>query len=80
MSMGYDIILWEVDTKDWTHKSAKSIENNVIKNVKNGSIILMHDYITGESNTAEALETIIPKLKKDGYEFLTVSELISKKG
>jgi polysaccharide deacetylase family sporulation protein PdaB len=78
--LDYDVILWNVDTKDWAHKSVTSIKNNVLKNVSCGSIILMHDYITGESNTADALDIIIPELKKEGYQFLTVSELIENKG
>ena len=41
-----------------------------------GDIILMHDYISIESHTLEALERVIPKLKKLGYRFVTVTELI----
>jgi peptidoglycan/xylan/chitin deacetylase (PgdA/CDA1 family) len=36
----------------------------------------MHDYIAGTSPTPEVLETIIPKLLDEGYEFVTVSELL----
>ncbi len=41
--------------------------------VKNGSIVLFHN---GVENTPEALDKILSKLEKDGYEFVTVSELI----
>ena len=75
-SEGYDVILWRVDTYDWQGRSAEKIYNSVIKSVKCGDIILMHDFISYESHTAEALELIIPKLISDGYEFVTVSELI----
>lgn len=73
--MDYKIILWNVDTRDWAHSSVDSIYLNVEKNCKNGSIILFHDYISGKSPTVDALEKVIPFLKKEGYEFLTVSEL-----
>lgn len=73
---GYSMILWSIDTRDWEGKKASEIEAEIITNVRDGSIILMHDFICGESHTAEALESVIPKLKKLGYRFVTVSELI----
>ena len=73
---GYKIVLWNVDTKDWAHASGESIVSNVTKNVKGGDIILFHDYISGESNTCKALQLIIPKLIMQGFEFVTVSELL----
>ena len=73
---GYSIVLWSIDTRDWEGKSAFEICREVYNNVHDGSIILMHDYICAESHTAEALRTMIPKLKELGYRFVTVSELI----
>lgn len=75
---GYDVILWKVDTYDWKGKSAAEIASNVIRSVKSGDIILMHDYIWRQSHTAEALDIIIPQLLERGYKFVTVSELIDK--
>ena len=72
------IILWNIDTHDWAHMSSDDIANNVLKNIKGGDIILFHDYISGESNTVEALENLIPTLKDKGYEFVTVSQLLQK--
>ena len=74
--MGYKIILWNVDTRDWAHSSVKNITENVMKNTKSGSIILFHDYISGKTPTPEALKIIIPRLIDKGYEFCTVSELL----
>ena len=45
--------------------------------IKSGDIILFHDYVSGESPTPAALRMIIPELLNRGYEFVTVSELIS---
>jgi len=73
----YSIILWNVDTKDWAHTPADIIYRNVISNTDAGDIILMHDYISRKSPTPEALEMILPKLIAEGYEFVTVSELIA---
>lgn len=75
--LGYKVILWDIDTRDWAHTSPSKISQNVIKNVSSGDIILMHDYIGKNSPTAEAIELFIPKLLDMGYRFVTVSELIS---
>lgn len=72
----YKIVLWNIDTKDWAHVSKKSIIDNVMDNVNGGDIILFHDYISGKNNTIEALDYLIPKLISDGYEFVSVSELL----
>ena len=77
--LGYTVVLWSVDTRDWTHRTASAIAKTVTDNVKDGDVILCHDFISGESHTADALRIFIPKLLSEGYEFVTVSELISKK-
>lgn len=75
--LDYRVILWTLDTKDWQCPPAKNIVKNVLKNIKGGDIILMHDYVSGKSQTPEALRSIIPALLANGYEFVTISELIS---
>ena len=72
----YKIILWNIDTHDWAHMSKSKIINSVYKEVKGGDIILFHDYISGENHTIEALEVLIPMLLQNGYEFVTVSQLL----
>lgn len=76
-SLGYSVILWSIDTRDWDHQSPDNIMKNVMTNVKSGDIILMHDYIGHNSPTPDALRMIIPALIERGYHFVTVSELIS---
>ena len=76
-AMQYDIILWSIDTRDWAHTPADDIVKSVLDNVKGGDIILMHDYLSGYGGTCEALRVIIPELQRRGFEFVTVSELIS---
>ena len=70
------ILSWTVDPKDWAVKDAAAVERMVLKNVKDGDIILLHD-MTDSSVTA-ALD-IVDALTKQGYEFLTVSELAKKR-
>ncbi|WP_253298091.1 polysaccharide deacetylase family protein [Paenibacillus sp. MSJ-34] len=76
---GYLVVLWSwhQDTKDWRSPGVNQIVNKVLRNARNGDIILFHDHVEGKSNTVEALKIILPALKKRGYSFVTVSELIS---
>lgn len=67
-----DIVLWNVDTKDWKYKDVNKIVDNALKDVKDGSIILMHDT---HERTSEAVKIIVPKLIEDGYQLVTISEL-----
>ncbi|MBQ3040831.1 MAG: polysaccharide deacetylase family protein [Clostridia bacterium] len=72
------IVLWAIDTLDWEHTSTNVMVKNVLRNIKDGDIILFHDYVSGEYNTPRALEILIPILLEKGYEFVTVSELLQK--
>ena len=71
------MIQWDVDTLDWDCKDADTVVNNILKDVKPGSIILMHDTY---SSTAEAVEQVVPKLLDQGYQLVTVSELFELYG
>lgn len=73
---GYTIVMWSVDTRDWAHTPVCEIVSGVRENVRDGAIILMHDFIGKNSPTPAALRQIIPMLQRSGYEFLTVSRLL----
>ena len=69
-----------VGCNDWEDSvSAEERAERTLKQVKDGTIVLLHD-MQGNSKTVEALKTIIPTLKDEGYEFVTVSELFEAKG
>ena len=72
---GYYTIQWDVDTLDWKDYGVDSIIKTVTehKHLGNGSIILCHN---GAKFTAQALDTLITKLKDKGYTIVPVSELI----
>lgn len=72
----YTVVCWSVDTRDWAHTPSDQIAENVLSSVEGGDIILFHDFVSGDSPTPEALRIIIPVLLEEGYEFVTVSELI----
>ena len=71
------VILWDVDTEDWESRNAQSIANAILSKVKDGDIVLMHDIY---ESTAEAIEIVVPKLKEQGYQIVTVSEMARYKG
>ena len=68
-----------VDSKDWDYRvNSEERINNIMEGVKDGAIILMHDFNDNEY-TLQALPVVIDKLKTEGYEFVTVSELFKIK-
>ncbi|GAB7387081.1 hypothetical protein BSNK01_09170 [Bacillaceae bacterium] len=73
--MGYRVIQWDTDSLDWMKPGVDKIVQRVLTRVHPGDIILMH---ASDScpHTPAALPIIIDELRKRGYEFVTVSELI----
>jgi peptidoglycan-N-acetylglucosamine deacetylase len=69
------IILWNVDSKDWQGLDGPKIVSNVIPHVSSGSIILHHCSGSNSSGTVQALPYIIEVLKEQGYFFSTISEM-----
>lgn len=66
-------VLWSVDTEDWRAKSAEQVYRAVMDDVSGGDIILLHE---NGKYTIEALPRIIKALQEQGYELVTVSELV----
>lgn len=78
--VGLSVVHWDVVGYDGFNHDSASIENNIIPHVQNGSIIVLH--LGGAPNTpqtANVLPTIIAQLKEKGFEFVKVSELLTKK-
>lgn len=71
------LINWSVDTLDWESRDAKAVYNHILENVKDGDIVLMHDIY---ESTAQAVEKVLPKLVRQGYQLVTVEELFAHKG
>ena len=68
-------VLWTIDTLDWKHRDPEKTVMAVKEQAKNGSVVLMHDI---PQATADALDEVLATLQKQGYEFVTVSELLGK--
>ena len=73
--MSYRLVMWTVDTRDWDKTPAKRIISTVLNSVKDGNIVLFHDFTCDGCHTYEALSELLPLLRDRGYEFVTVSEL-----
>jgi len=78
--MNYYVIAWSVDSLDWQEEPPEVIASNVLDIIHPGAIILMHDGAESggdRTNTIESLHQIIPALQEQGYEFVTVPELLN---
>ena len=65
--------------EDWVPTvTAEQRAERVLANAEDGQIVLLHD-MQWNQNTVDALKTIIPELKKRGYEFVTVTQLFERK-
>ncbi len=73
------IILFSIDSRDWRGIKSEKIINKILKKVRNGSIIVMHEYIEGIGKNKEiipALRKLLPELRKKNFRLVTVSNLL----
>lgn len=66
-------VLWSVDPLDWTTKNVDEIVNKVVTQAKENDIILLHDCY---QSSVDAALRIVDILLQEGYEFVTVDEMI----
>ncbi|MBP2350720.1 peptidoglycan/xylan/chitin deacetylase (PgdA/CDA1 family) [Kribbella aluminosa] len=71
--LGKDLVVWTVDSRDWTKPGTAAIVQRVLKNVHSGSVILMHDGGGNRAQTVAALPAILTALKAQGYGFRTLT-------
>ena len=81
---GLKVVNWSVIPRDWTNPGAQEIADHVCKNVIPGAIVLLHDgdapaQTASREQTVEATARIIDELRKQGYNFVTVSQLLERK-
>jgi peptidoglycan/xylan/chitin deacetylase (PgdA/CDA1 family) len=68
------VIFWDIDTLDWKAGSVDEIVDSAVRRARSGSIVLMHDI---HARTVSAVRGVIDGLRARGFEFVTVSELLS---
>jgi peptidoglycan/xylan/chitin deacetylase (PgdA/CDA1 family) len=69
---GQEIVLWDVDTRDWSKPGTQHIVRAGLEHAHPGATILMHDAGGDRSQTVAALRVVLPKLIAQGYTFATV--------
>ena len=75
--LGYTVIQWDTDSLDWMNIGTDKIIRRVVSRAHPGDIILMHASDSSKQ-THEALPVIIDQLREKGYEFVSVSRLLSR--
>jgi len=90
--MGYCVVNWSASGEDWQGDPAAVVTERIVTEIQRGGIILLHDgwrpshnqvdwqpendLFQDRSPTIEALPTIIEHLQTEGYEFVTLPEMI----
>jgi peptidoglycan-N-acetylglucosamine deacetylase len=85
--MGYTVVLWTLNSKDWVTFDDRYIIRYIVRHIQPGDILLFHDsggvFFDDGGDRAETVKTIprlIERLRKEGYEFVTVSQLLAAEG
>ncbi|MFA5059886.1 MAG: polysaccharide deacetylase family protein [Candidatus Omnitrophota bacterium] len=82
-SIGYEVVLWSLNSKDWVTFDDKYIIRYILRHIKNGDILLFHDsggVFKAEGGdrreTVSTMPLLAEKLKERGFQFVTIEELI----
>lgn len=73
------VAMWSTDTQESSYPSSEQIVSTVLDDIQSGSVVLMHDGGGEHSATVRALPQIIAELKKRGYKFVTLPQLLQMK-
>lgn len=75
--MDYIVVLWTLDVGDWDRTKKESyMVSKILKTAKNGAIILLHDGGSSREAVIDALPKVIKGLRKKGYTFVTIDEMV----
>jgi peptidoglycan/xylan/chitin deacetylase (PgdA/CDA1 family) len=70
----YRPVMWSVVPEDWVLPGIATVTQRVLNQVRNGSLIVLHDGACGGQDVAATAAVLIPKLLEEGYQFVTVDE------
>jgi peptidoglycan/xylan/chitin deacetylase (PgdA/CDA1 family) len=76
-------VMWNVTGRDWKGKPAEYVEKKLGHQIRGGNVILLHDgshqsFGADRSQTVTATDRLVARYKSEGYEFVTVPELMEK--
>lgn len=75
-SLGFTTIQWDIDPRDWARPGTDAIYQNVVQNAHDGAIVIQHDGGGDRSETLAALPREIDTLRRAGYRFVTVTQML----
>jgi peptidoglycan-N-acetylglucosamine deacetylase len=80
-AMGLEPVMWNVAGYDWRGRPAEYVETKVHGNIRGGNVILLHDgshaaFGADRSQTVLATDRLIARCKSEGYDFLTIPEMM----
>jgi peptidoglycan-N-acetylglucosamine deacetylase len=83
--LGLQPILWNITGFDWDAPSAEYIENKVSRHVDGGNVVLLHDGShrgvgADRSRTVIATDRLLARYKSEGYEFVTIPQMMENAG
>jgi peptidoglycan/xylan/chitin deacetylase (PgdA/CDA1 family) len=70
------MVLWSIDSRDYTRPGTSQIVRNVVSHARPGAIVLMHDAGGPRDQTVAAIPLIVRALRKRGYHFVTVPRMM----
>ncbi len=71
----YRPVMWSVVPEDWERPGVSVVVQRVLRQVHNGSVIVLHDGYYGGQDVAETTTLLIPQLLQRGYHFVTIDQL-----
>ncbi|MBW4574663.1 MAG: polysaccharide deacetylase family protein [Aphanothece sp. CMT-3BRIN-NPC111] len=71
----YRPVMWSVVPEDWVQPGISLVVERVLKQVENGSLIVLHDGYYGGQDVAETTAQLVPQLLRRGFEFVTIDQL-----
>jgi peptidoglycan/xylan/chitin deacetylase (PgdA/CDA1 family) len=82
-SLGLEPVMWNVTGWDWKGKAAEYVEHKVHEQIRGGDVVLLHDggnafFGADRSPTVVATDRLIARYKPEGYEFVTIPEMMGK--
>ena len=80
--LGLNPIMWNVTGYDWNAPPAAVIERKVARRIRGGNVILLHDgwhkqMGADRSQTVLATDRLITRYKSEGYEFVTIPQMLN---
>ena len=81
--LGLEPVMWSVTGYDWNPTTRERIQRHMTRQIRGGDVILLHDgghvaMGTDRSHTVAATDWLIARYKQEGYEFVTVPEMMGK--